>query len=165
MKKILNILFWVFILYVVGSKIPAVYSHFKQQNTPAPNITVETISGELISFPQSEKKTILIFWATWCGPCKVEMNRLSEMMKQGEIHSDQLVAINIQESKEDIMKFLNENSYPFVVALDPRGEIANQFKVEGTPTIVFLDERGYINWITTGLSPLLSQRVKRFLNN
>jgi len=165
MKKTLNIIFWIFIVYVIGSKIPGIYNHFQQQNAVAPEFTVERVSGEFISFPQIGKKVVLIFWATWCGPCKVEMNRLNEMMSQGKIRSDQLFAINMQESKEDIIKFLNENSYQFLMGMDPNGEIAKKFKVEGTPTIVFLDERGYVDWITTGLSPLLKLRVQRFLQN
>lgn len=108
---------------------------------------------------------IVVFWATWCEPCRLELNRINKMMANGEIKSNQFLAINIQESKKVIEQFLEKNQWQFLIALDESGSVSEKYKVTGTPTIVFIDTQGKINWISTGLSPLLEYRIKSFLKN
>jgi thiol-disulfide isomerase/thioredoxin len=163
MKIFSNILFYVVIVVLVGYKAPGIFDNFKKQNQPAPVATIKTISGAEITFPIPNQKMIVVFWATWCGPCKIELNRLNDMMANGLIKSNQLLAISVQESAETVNAFLNQNPLQFMVALDESGEASNQYNVTGTPTIVFLDDQGKINWATSGLSPTLEYRVTEFL--
>jgi cytochrome c biogenesis protein CcmG/thiol:disulfide interchange protein DsbE len=165
MKKIFNILFYTVIALLLITKVPGIYENFKKQNHPAPLANLKRLSGEEISFPVPNQKMIVVFWATWCGPCKVELNRLNKMMAQGKIKSNQLLAISIQESKETVQDFLLKNPFQFLIALDESGQVAQMYNVRGTPTIVFLDEASNVNWITTGLSPALELRVQNFLKN
>lgn len=165
MKKYLNILFYGFIALLLLTKIPGIYKNFSAQNKPAPITTLKRLSGEEIGFPIPNQKLIIVFWATWCGPCKVELNRLNQMMTEGLIKSNQLIAVSIQESPETVNIFLEKNPFKFTIALDETGLVAEKYNVQGTPTIVFLDEAGNVNWLTTGLSPTLGLRVQNFLKN
>ena len=165
MKKYLNILFYGIIALFLMTKIPGMYKNFSAQNKPAPIATLKRLSGEEIGFPIPNQKTIVVFWATWCGPCKVELNRLNQMMAEGKIKSNQLLAVSIQESAETVTAFLEKNPYQFLIALDESGLIAEKYNVQGTPTIAFLDESGNVDWLTTGLSPTLGLRVQNFLKN
>lgn len=164
MKKYLNILFYFVLAYLIASKIPTWWAHFNLQSQKATEHQVQRLSGENITIPVPGQKTILVFWATWCGPCQVELSRLNKLLATGVIKSNELIAINMQEDPKVISEYLDKNSYQFIVALDPQGLIAEQYKVSGTPTVLFLDEAGLIQWITTGLSPTLEIRVKNFLN-
>lgn len=165
MKKYLNILFYGIITLLLMTKIPGIYKNFSAQNKLAPVATLKRLSGEEIGFPIPNQKTIVVFWATWCGPCKIELNRLNQMMADGAIKSNQLLAVSIQESAETVNTFLEKNPYQFLIALDQSGLVAEKYNVQGTPTVVFLDENGKVDWITTGLSPTLGLRVKNFLTN
>ncbi len=163
MKKIFNILFYVVITAVLVFKAPAIYENFKRQNQPAPQASIKRLSGEEIAFPVPHQKMIVVFWATWCGPCKIELNRLNDMMASGKIKSNQLLAINIEESAQTVNTFLEKNPLQFLIALDESGQVSKKYNVTGTPTVVFIDAEEKINWITTGLSPTLEYRIKEFL--
>ncbi len=165
MKKILNIAFYLIMAALVLTKIPGIYKNFSAQNKPAPVASLKRLSGEEIAFPVPGQKTVVVFWATWCGPCKIELSRLNQMMARGEIKSNQLLAVSIQESAATVNAFLEKNPFQFLIALDESGQIAETYSVQGTPTIAFLDEDGKVDWITTGLSPTLEFRVRSFLNN
>lgn len=165
MKKFLNIIFYVVIAGLVILKAPGIYENFKLQNTVAQTNSLKRLSGEEISFPVQNQKMVVVFWATWCGPCKVELNRLNNMMAKGEIKSNQLIAINIQETKDEVNAFLEKNPLQFLIALDESGKISESYHVTGTPTVVFLDQDSKINWITSGLSPTLEYRITSFLKN
>lgn len=163
MKKIFNVLFYVIVASVLILKAPGIYENFKRQNQPAPQVMIKRLSGEQLTFPIPNQKMIVVFWATWCPPCKVELNRFNDMMAKGLIKSNELLAINIEESANVVNEFLNKNPLQFLIALDESGEISKKYNVTGTPTVVFLDADGKINWITSGLSPTLEYRVTEFL--
>ena len=165
MKKYFNILFYIVIVFLILTKIPGIYKNFRLQDQAAPNVSLKRLSGEEISFPVQNQKMIVIFWATWCGPCKIELNRFNQMMARGEIQSNEILAVNIQETKETVNTFLENNPLQFLIALDETGEISKNYNVTGTPTVLFLDQHSKVNWITTGLSPTLEFRVKKFLKN
>lgn len=164
MKKYFNILFYAVLIYLIASKIPIWWQHYNMQTQKGPENQIQRLSGENITIPQPGQKTILVFWATWCGPCQVELSRLNKMMANGIIRNNELIAVNMQEDPKTISDYLDKNAYQFIVALDPQGLLAEQFKVQGTPTIIFIDETGIIQWITMGLSPTLELRVNNFLN-
>jgi len=165
MKKILNIILYVFIFALIAVKLPGIYKNFQMQNSVAQLTSLKRLSGEEITFPVPNQKMIAVFWATWCSPCKTELNRLNKMLANGEIKSNELIAINMQETKEQVNLFLESNPWQFLIALDESGKISESYQVTGTPTVIFLDKASKINWITTGLSPLLEFRVKDFLKN
>jgi hypothetical protein len=85
------------------------------------------------------------------------------MIEEGEISPESVLAISSYEERGLIEKTVVDRGYRFPVGLDQQGIISSQYGVKGTPTIVFLRGDRSIEWITTGLSPLLSLRIKRFL--
>lgn len=164
-SQVVNVIFFVILIYLVSTKIPTIWNNFSLENKVAPLTEVKRLSGETIAFPIPGKKMIVVFWATWCGPCKVELGRLNKMMALGEIKNDQLLAISIQESAETVLQFLKENPFQFLIGLDESGKLAANYNVSGTPTILFIDEQTKVAWATSGVSPRLESRVKEFLKN
>lgn len=163
MNRLFNYAFYAIFIFFLIQKVPGVYKNFILENKPVEKSTVQLLSGEQYSFPIQNQKMILVFWATWCEPCKIELNRINKLFLNGKIKPQQFLAINIQENKETISQFLQNNQWNFPIALDETGKISDKYKVTGTPTVVFLDENSNIEWITTGLSPLLEFRIEKFL--
>lgn len=164
-KKIFNALFYILIIFLIITKIPGIYQRFQMQSERSPQATVVRLSGESLTFPIPNTKSILVFWATWCGPCSIELKRLNSMISKGLISPSQLIAVNIQEDPTTVTKYIDEHQFQFLVAIDTNGSLSDLYKVKGTPTIVFVDQHGKVNWMTEGLSPSLELRVKNFLEN
>lgn len=118
------------------------------------------LSGD-VPFPPKDSKAIAIFWATWCGPCKVEMNRLQKSVESGKIPQEKIYAINPFEPKETSRKFLIENKYPFTF-IDAT-DVSSALNIEVTPTTIFID-KGVVTSAGSGMSLLGIWRAEFFLN-
>ena len=113
---------------------------------------VTDISGKTISSAELRGKVVLVnFWATWCGPCRVEIPDLIALQKK---YADNLVVLGISEDEGDIplvKKFAAEHNinYPLVMATP---EIRKLFpEVMALPTTFVLDRDGKLVQKTVGL--------------
>lgn len=108
----------------------------------APDFELETIDGSTIRLSEMrDKNVILNFWATWCGYCVVEM---PDLQKLQEAHKDDLLVltVNVGESKEDVLKFMEENNLDLTVVLDEKMDVANTYGVRSYPTTISVNKKG-----------------------
>lgn len=141
---------FVFILGFIYLQFPSFMRNLKQEGITLPAKSYPVIgkgSGE-IEFPP-KKGAVVIFWASWCGPCKVEMARLQSSVENGKIPGDKIFAINAFESKLETEKFLSQNPYPFVFLDAP--EVSNKLQVDRTPTTLLMED-GKIISMSSGMS-------------
>lgn len=96
------------------------------QNTPAPDFTLESLDGKSMRLSDFRGKAVLLnFWATWCGPCKIEMPWFVELQKEYGPEGFQIVGVAMDDSsKEDIAKFAQEMgvNYPVLLGKEAVGE-------------------------------------------
>jgi len=98
------------------------------------------------------KALVLNFWATWCPPCQVTSKWLSRLHQKYQRRGVLILAIGIDEDgKASVLPFVKEEKTPYLVALDPKAEVANRFKVEGLPTIYVVNEKGVIVRVIEGM--------------
>lgn len=94
--------------------------------TPAPNFTLETLDGKNVSLSDFHGKAVLVnFWATWCGPCKIETPWLVELQNQYGSQGLQVVGVAMDDSgKEDIAKFAKDMgvNYPVLLGKEAVGD-------------------------------------------
>lgn len=166
MNKLLtpsNVIFILICLYAAYSLIPVMKNNLSQEGKliPQQEYQVITKAGSEIKilFP-GKKRTIAIFWATWCAPCKVEMSRLSSSVKDGKIPEGAIMAINPFERTEVVSAFLKEHSYPFTFLED--AGISKQLNVDRTPTTVFIEDQRVIH-LSSGLSLTGIFKAEEFL--
>lgn len=159
-----NFLLMLIVGWLLYQRVPTIIEMFQRQGQKAPPVKVQTLDGAQLSLPLSQKH-LLVFWATWCGPCKMELARINSMIKAGTLSPDKVVAVSSSEDLETVRRFARENDYRFTVAIDPDGISARQFKVSGTPTLLLINESGNIEWLTMGVSPSLELRLKSFFKN
>lgn len=115
--------------------------------------------------PPANEKSILVFWATWCGPCTIELGRLNSAIQKGEISAQHLYAVNMGEELAVVERTVKEKKYLFQVIRDERGEIASKLGVTATPTIAFVNKDNTVKWLSSGLSPTLIYRIQFFQKN
>lgn len=94
--------------------------------TPAPNFTLQTLDGKNLSLADLRGKAVLInFWATWCGPCKIETPWLVEMQNQYGSAGLQVVGVAMDDSdKDEIEKFAKDMgvNYPVLMGKEAVGD-------------------------------------------
>lgn len=164
MTKALNIVLTVVVLVLLAAKIPGIIDNFKTEGSVAPEFAVMTNSGLEFDTKDLHAKKVLVFWATWCPPCEMELSRINELVKEKRIPAEAVLAISMQEDKALVDKTVAERGYQFPVAYDLDGKVSQLYKIQGTPTLVFLNGDKTIRWLSTGLSPLLKIRLNIFLD-
>jgi peroxiredoxin len=95
-------------------------------STPAPDFTLESLDGKSVRLSDLRGKAVLLnFWATWCGPCKIETPWLVEMQNQYGSQGLQVVGVAMDDSgKDEIAKFAKEMgmNYPVLIGKEAVGD-------------------------------------------
>jgi len=144
-----------------GNRKPTDLSHKK-----APDFTATTIDGERISLSDySGKKAVLVdIWATWCGPCKMEMPILQKIYEK---YSDKLeiigASIDDPNKLPDVKKFVKEKNISFKIIHDTSREIARKYPSAGIPFLTVVDIDGNIIKTFYGFSPNIASEIEKIL--
>ncbi|MFP5519367.1 MAG: TlpA family protein disulfide reductase [Bdellovibrionia bacterium] len=164
-NRIINILLIVLVVYTFGQRIPQWWELWQEEGKSTQAIELTKTDDKTVSLPILGEKNIFIFWATWCGPCTVELNRINEAIKNSEIDARFVHAISLQEEFSLVKQTALDRGYLFNVYADSTGKSLQQYKVNGTPTIYLIDEKGVVSFSSMGLSPLLIKRAKDFISS
>jgi peroxiredoxin len=96
------------------------------QSTLAPDFSLESLDGKTMRLSDLRGKAVLLnFWATWCGPCKIEMPWFVELQNQYASQGLQIVGVAMDDaSKEDIGKFAKDMNvnYPILIGKEAVGD-------------------------------------------
>ena len=113
---------------------------------PAPDVTVYDKAGNPVKLSDYFGKPIVMnFWASWCGPCKMEMPDFNEKSQELE-GKVQFLMINMTdgdiETVETASGFIAEQGYTFPVFFDTTSEAAYVYGAYSLPTTFFIDADG-----------------------
>ncbi len=120
---------------------------------PAPEFRLATLSSPADSLALSDlrgKVVVLNFWASWCGPCRVEHPALVRTSERYGEDSVRVVGIVYQDSPENARRFMRQLGGDWTSLLDPATRTAIDFGVYGVPETYFLDPDGRVAYKHTG---------------
>ena len=123
----------------------------------APAFTLRDIANQSHSLAQYKGKVVLVnFWATWCGPCQVEMPHLQAMAD--ELGPKGLVVIGISaDSARDASKvkpLVMSKGLTYPILLDPQTAVVSAYNPTKTlPFNVLIDRLGNIEQVFSGYNP------------
>lgn len=89
------------------------------------------------------KPIVLNFWATWCGPCKLE-HPVLEWAHQKFGSEVVFLGIVFEDTEENTKRFLRENGGSYLQLFDPKSTVAVDYAVSGVPETYFIDRQGVI---------------------
>ena len=128
----------------------------EQEKIVAPDFTVVDMDGNSVKLSDFRGKPVVVnFWASWCGPCKMEMPDFNDVYHE---YGDDVVFMMVnmtdggQETLESAKKFINSQPYDFPVYFDVNMEAAIGYGVSAIPMTFFIDDEG--NVVTYALSML-----------
>ena len=112
----------------------------------APSFTLKNLEGKDVSLSEFRGKFVLInFWATWCGPCKLEMPSLESLYQKFKNKNFAMLAISNDMFGETVVKpFVKTHKLSFPILLDQRLKASNQFGVVSLPSTFMIDPKGKI---------------------
>jgi thiol-disulfide isomerase/thioredoxin len=95
---------------------------------------------------------VLAFWATWCGPCKIELPGLDRLYKRYSPDGIRFLAVNIEaaEMQPVVEAFVKTTGLQMPVAVDG-GAIADRYHADSIPHLVILDGRGNVRRVFSGV--------------
>ena len=121
------------------------------------------VNGEQVKLSELAGRPVIVnFWATWCAPCRVEMPELEAAY---QAHADEglvILALDQQESREDVATFFEELGLTFTAVLDDEGTVSELYGVANIlPTTFFINGAGEVTAIHRG--PMVQSQIDGYL--
>tara|TARA_R110002072_G_scaffold26058_5_gene86690 strand:- start:17176 stop:20118 length:2943 start_codon:yes stop_codon:yes gene_type:complete len=127
---------------------------------PAPDFKLKTLDGEPFRIADQTGRTLVLdFWATWCGPCMQAMPVIEEAVAEFDPEQVRLVAVNLQESAEDIRNTLDRIGVSPEVVLDIDGVAAGRYQANAIPQTVVIDAEGTVTRVFVGGGSKLGEQL------
>ena len=139
-----------------------------QIGNPAPDFQLQGLEGQPVSLNDFRGNPVLLnFWASWCGPCRMEMPFLQELYESKQWSGKKLVilTVNLGDSPAKVAEFMQDNGLSLPVALDINQEVARRYNIRVIPMTFFVDAEGVIQNIVTGAFPNTSEIEKVLLDS
>mgnify|MGYP000100191248 CR=1 FL=1 len=124
-----------------------------------PDVTVKTLEGKakkIQSYSTNGKITVLSFWATWCSPCKRELDAISDVYEDWqEEYNMELVAISIDNSRTftRVKGMVEAKGWDYEVLSDIKQSLQQAMNFQEVPYTFIIDTNGKIVYTHSGYNP------------
>jgi cytochrome c biogenesis protein CcmG, thiol:disulfide interchange protein DsbE len=117
----------------------------------APSLKLRAIDGGTVELKALRGKVLLVdFWASWCLPCKAAFPALNSAHEEFRAKGFEVLAINVDEKRENADAFLAATPHTLRVLMDPKMSAADAFGVRQLPTAFLIDRAGAIRYTHEG---------------
>ena len=140
-------------LFLLSTLTILSFTVFSQSEKRAiPSIKVTDMEGTTINtsdFNNDGKPMIINFWATWCSPCKRELNNIADVYDEWvEETGVKLIAISIDDARNagKVAPYVNGKSWDYEVYIDSNQDFKRALNVNNVPHTFLVNGKGEIVW-------------------
>lgn len=129
-----------------------------QAQMKVPEVSIQDIefgTYNTLDIKNPGKPIIISFWATWCAPCKSELNAIADEWADWEETGVAFYAVSIDNSRtmNSVQPYVFGQDWPFEVLLDVNSEFRRAMNVNNVPHTFLLDGNGNVVWQHQGYNP------------
>ncbi|HYG04469.1 MAG TPA: TlpA disulfide reductase family protein [Chryseosolibacter sp.] len=132
------------------------------------NFSIRDLDDNAIDMNELKGKVIFLnMWATWCGPCRVEMPSIQELYDSvGKSNEVVFVMLSIDrpETQNKIGKYISDKQFTFPV-YQPASELPKQLHVPTIPTTFIIDKWGQVRMKKVGTANYATEKFVTFLRD
>lgn len=156
MKKLFLLLLVGSFSLAVSAQEPTVETPLSQKKVPA--VKLVDMSGKAVNTSEltTNGPVIISFWATWCAPCKKELNTIHEVYEDWVAETGvTLVAIAIddEKTKSQVPVYVNGKAWDYTVLMDPNWDFKRAMGVNNVPHTFLVDKNGVIVYSHNNYAP------------
>lgn len=132
----------------------------------APDFTVDMLDGSCVTLSALQgKPTLLIFWATWCPPCREELSHLQEGVIDIYGEAINVLPVSRGEKREVVEEYITKMGYTFAVGLDGEQKAYNLYASNYIPRCFVIGKDGVVLYSGVGYDETVAAEVKSAIDN
>ncbi|OEU60971.1 MAG: hypothetical protein BA870_03000 [Desulfuromonadales bacterium C00003094] len=132
---------------------------------PAPDFLLPDRYGHQLSLSQFRgHNVLLVFWASWCPPCRTEMASLQRLHDNSAVQNLKVIAVNVGETEEQVAFFADRQQLSLPILLDLGNDVQQRYGVYQLPLAFLVDGQGRVIARHLGLRDWNSNDVIAELN-